>query len=58
MHALLSDNALELSQTLARSGSTRTGLFHGLRQRHAHEEGLPHYEAISKIERTSLLQVG
>jgi hypothetical protein len=58
VHALLSDNALELSQTSARSGSTKTGPFHDLRQRPVHEEGPPHYEEKAEIERTSLLQVG
>jgi len=31
-------------QTLARSGSTKTGSFHGLRQRLVHQEGPLHYE--------------
>ena len=47
-----------LTQTLARSGSTRTGSFHDLRQRPVHEEGPLHYEEKAEIERTSLLQVG
>ena len=58
VRALLSDSALELSQTLARSGSTKTGPFHGLRQRPVHEEGPLHYEKKAEIEHTALLQVG
>ena len=58
MRALWSDSALELSQTLARSGSTRTGSFHALHLHLAHEEGPPHYAAKAEIERTSLLQDG
>ena len=45
-------------QTLARSGSTKTGPFHGLHLHPVHEEGPPHYGAKAEIERTSLLQVG
>ena len=53
------DNTFELlRQTLARSGSTKTGPFHGLRQRLARAAGPPHYGAKAEIERTSLLQVG
>ena len=53
------DNTSELlRQTLARSGSTRTGPFHDLRQHPVHEEGPPHYGAKAGNERTSLLQVG
>ena len=47
-----------LMQTLARSGSTKTGSFHGLHLHPVHEEGPPHYGAKAEIERTSLLQVG
>ena len=47
-----------LAQTLARSGSTKTGSFHGLHLHPVHEEGPPHYEEKAEIERTSLLQVG
>ena len=47
-----------VTQTLARSGSTRTGSFHDLRQRPAHAVNPPHYEEKAEIERTSLLQVG
>jgi len=43
-------------QTLARSGSTRTGSFHGLHLHPVHEEGPPHYGAKAEIEHTSLLQ--
>ena len=53
------DNTSELlRQTLARSGSTKTGPFHDLRQRPVHEEGPLHYGAKAEIELTSLLQVG
>ena len=53
------DNTFELlRQTLARSGSTKTGPFHGLHLHPVHEEGPPHYGAKAEIERTSLLQVG
>ena len=45
-------------QTLARSGFTRTGPFHDLRQRPVHEEGPQHYEDKGGNERTSLRQVG
>ena len=45
-------------QTLARSGSTKTEPFHGLRQRPVHEEGPQHYGAKAENEHTSLLQVG
>jgi len=45
-------------QTLARSGSTKTGPFHGSHLHPVHEEGPPHYGAKAEIERTSLLQVG
>ena len=58
MRALLSDSALELSQTLARSGSTKTGPFYDLRQRPVHEEGPLHYEEKAEIEHTAFLQVG
>ena len=47
-----------LMQTLARSGSTKTGPFHGLHLRPVHEEGPPHYGVKAGNERTSLLQVG
>ena len=47
-----------VTQTLARSGSTKTGPFHDLRQHPVHEEGPPHYGAKAEIKRTSLLQVG
>jgi len=43
---------------LARSGSTKTGSFHGLRQRPVHEEGPPHYGAKDGNEHIALLQVG
>ena len=53
------DNTFELlRQTLARSGSTKTGPFHGLHLHPVHEEGPPHYGAKAETERTSLLQVG
>ena len=53
------DNTSELlRQTLARSGSTKTGSFHDLRQRLARAAGPPHYGAKAEIERTALLQVG
>jgi len=53
------DNTSELlRQTLAQSGSTRTGPSHGSRQHPAHEEGPPHYEEKAEIEHTALLQVG
>ena len=58
VRALLSDSALELSQTLARSGSTKTGPFHGLYLHPVHEEGPPHYGAKAENEHTALLQVG
>ena len=58
VRALLSDSALELSQTLARSGSTKTGPFHDLSRYPAHEEGPQHYGAKAEIKRTALLQVG
>ena len=45
-------------QTLARSGSTKTGPFHGLNLHPAHEEGPPQYEEKAGNERTLLLQVG
>ena len=45
-------------QTLAQSGSTKTGPFHDLHQRLVHEVGPPHYEEKAEIERTSLRQVG
>jgi len=43
-------------QTLARSGSTKTGSFHGSRRYPAHAVNPPHYEEKAEIERTSLLQ--
>jgi hypothetical protein len=58
VRALLSDSALELSQTLARSGSTKTGPFHGLHLHPVHAVNPPHYEEKAEIEHTSLLQVG
>ena len=45
-------------KSMARSGSTKTGPFHDLRQRPVHEEGPQHYEEKAEIEHTSLLQVG
>jgi hypothetical protein len=42
---------------LARSGSTKTGPFHGLHLHPVHEEDPPHYEEKEANERTSLLQV-
>ncbi len=45
-------------KSMARSGSTKTGPFHGLHLHPVHEEGPPHYGAKAEIERTSLLQVG
>ena len=51
------DNTSELlRQTLAQSGSTKTGPFHGLHLHPVHEEGPPHYGAKAEIKRTSLLQ--
>ena len=47
-----------VTQTLARSGSTKTGSFHGSHRYPAHEEGPQHYGAKAGNERTSLLQVG
>jgi hypothetical protein len=47
-----------VTQTLAQSGSTKTGPFHGLHLHPVHEEGPPHYGAKAEIEHTSLLQVG
>ena len=48
------DNTSELlRQTLAQSGSTRTGPLHDLRQRLAHEEGPPHYEEKAGNEHTA-----
>ena len=38
----------------ARSGSTKTGPFHGSRRYPAHEEGPPHYGAKAEIEHTGL----
>ena len=53
------DNTFELlRQTLARSGSTKTGPFHGSHRYPVHAVNPPHYEAKAEIERTSLLQVG
>ena len=53
------DNTSELlRQTLARSGSTKTGPFHGLHLHPVHEEGPPHYETKAEIESTALLQAG
>ena len=53
------DNTSELlRQTLARSGSTKTGSFHGLHLHPVHEEGPQHYGAKAGNERTALLQVG
>ena len=45
-----------LMQTLARSGSTKTGPFHGLRQHPVHAVNPLDYGAKAEIERTSLLQ--
>ena len=45
-------------QTLAQSGSTKTGPFHDLHQRLVHEVGPPHYEEKAGNEHTALLQVG
>ena len=45
-------------QTLAQSGSTKTGPFHDLRQRLPHAVNLRHYEPKAAIEHTALLQVG
>ena len=36
-------------QTLAQSGSTKTGPFHDLHQRLVHEVGPPHYEEKAAI---------
>ena len=47
-----------LTQTLARSGSTKTGPFHDLCRCPAHEEGPPNYEAKAGNEHTALLQLG
>ena len=48
------DNTSELlRQTLAQSGSTRTGSFHDLRQRPVHEEGPLHYEEKVENEHTA-----
>ena len=47
-----------LMQTLARSGSTKTGPFHGLHLNPVHEEDPPHYGAKAGNERTSLLPIG
>jgi hypothetical protein len=47
-----------LTQTSARSGSTKTGPFHGLRQRLVHAVNPPHYEEKAGNEHTALLQVG
>ena len=44
-----------LTRTLVRSGSTKTGLFHGLHQRLAHAADPPHYETKAEIEHTALL---
>ena len=40
-------------QTLAQSGSTKTGPFHGLHLHPVHEEGPPHYGAKAEIEHTT-----
>ena len=50
------DNTFELlTQTLARSGSTKIGPFHGLHQRLVHAAGPPHYEAkAGNAHKTSL----
>ena len=45
-------------QTLAQSGSTKTGPFHDLRQRPVHEEGPLHYEEKAGTEHKALRQVG
>ena len=45
-------------QTLARSGSTKTGPFHDSHRYPVHEEGPPHYEEKAGNEHTSLLQIG
>ena len=47
-----------LTQTLARSGSTKTGPFHGLHLHPVHEEGPLHYGAKAGNAHTALLQVG
>jgi hypothetical protein len=53
------DNTSELlRQTLARSGSTKTGPFHDLSQGLVRAAGPPHYGAKAENERTALLQVG
>jgi hypothetical protein len=44
-------------QTLARSGSTRTGPFHGSHRYPAHAINPPHDEAKEGNEHTALLQV-
>ena len=49
---------VQLRQTLAQNGSTRTGPFHGLHQNPVHAEGPPHYETKAEIEPTALLQAG
>ncbi|MDE0994815.1 MAG: hypothetical protein OSA23_16885 [Rhodospirillales bacterium] len=44
-----------MTRTLVRSGSTKTGPFHGLHQRISHAADPPHYEAKAEIEHTALL---
>tara|TARA_B100000780_G_C21067857_1_gene429507 strand:- start:47 stop:187 length:141 start_codon:yes stop_codon:yes gene_type:complete len=45
-------------QTFAQSGSTKTGPFHGSRQRPAHKQGPTYYEEKAGNEHIALLQVG
>ena len=45
-------------QTLAQSGSIKTGLFHGLHQPLTHAVNPPDYEEKAGNEHTALLQVG
>jgi hypothetical protein len=45
-----------VTQTLARSGFTKTGPFHGLYLPPVHAVNPPHYEEKAEIEHTSLLQ--
>ena len=47
-----------VAQTLARSGSTKTGPFHDLRQRPAHAVNPPHYKKKVGNKDTALQQVG
>ena len=53
------DNTFELlRQTLARSGSTKTGPFHGLHLHPVHAVNPPHYGAKAENKHKALLQVG